>query len=180
MKTWTTQEIFNEAFHSFNALWKIRTQLNSLNKSEFTDLITPNSYPDKIRESVRDTLSYLFVNMLNDSTAWSPEQANDYYQLNLNDMIHGIFTQAPDLNSEKIHPIQKMAFILEDLRSWNEQKLNVQGALEAKLALYRILHSRFSGEQDRDKLTNELKKLLDRTPRAPAKSGRRPERLPPW
>ncbi len=161
LKTWTTQEIFAEAYSSLNAAWKLRQSLNSINKSEFIDFVSANTYPDKIRESLRDSISYLFVQMLNDSTGWTPEQSNDYYQLGLIDLIRASFSSPIDLNSPKIHPIQKIAYIFEDLRVWNEQKLNIQGALESKLALLRILHSRFSDDQDREVLRYELKKLLD-------------------
>ncbi len=167
LKSWTTQEIFSEAFRSFTAAWKIRTQFAEMNKTEFSDFITANTYPDKIRETQRDSLAYLFVQMLNDSTGWTPEQTNDIYQLSLSDLIHGHFATSVELDSDKTHPILKIAFILEDLRAWNTQKQNAEGALEAKLALFRVLNARFSQEQDQDFLKAELKKLLEQSENNP-------------
>ncbi len=163
LKTWTMQEIFTDAYLSLNSAWKLRENFNSVHKDEFLDFISPNNYPEKIRDTLRDSIAYLFVQMLNDSTGWSPEQTNDYYQLSLIDFVRGSFAAPVELASVKVHPISKMAYILEDLRAWNEAKFNVQGALEAKLALFHILHSRFSGEQDRELLRSELKKLMDRS-----------------
>lgn len=160
LKTWTAQEIYQEAYQSYSEAWKLREFLGTLKKDGFREFIHPNTFPDGLKDTFRDSLSYLFVQLLNDSSGWSPSETNDLFQLNLQNLASGK-TGPVDLASEKSHPLLKISFILEDLRSWNEQKGKLQGVLESKLTLYRILHSRFNKAPDREFIRGELTQVLN-------------------
>lgn len=160
LKTWTFQEIYQEAYRSYFEAWKLRDFLGTLKKDEFKEFIIPNSYPNGLKDTFRDSLSYLFVQLLNDTTGWSPAETNDLFQLNLAKLATGK-TGVVDLTSEKSHPLLKISFILEDLRNWNNGNGKIEGALESKLSLYRVLHSHFTNETDREFIRNELSHLLN-------------------
>ena len=160
LKTWTAQEIYQEAYRSYSDAWKLREFLGTLKKDEFREFIHPNTFPDGLKDTFRDSLSYLFVQLLNDSSGWSPSETNDLFQLSLQNLAVGK-TGAVDLTSEKLHPLLKISFILEDLRSWNERKGKIQGVLESKLTLYRVLHSRFNKAPDREFIRGELTQVLN-------------------
>lgn len=160
LKTWTAQEIYHEAYRSYADAFKLREFLGTLKKDEFKEFVYPNNFPNGLKDTFRDSLSYLFVQLLNDSGGWSPAETNDLFELNLQKLALGK-TGPVDLTSEKHHPLLKISFILEDLRASNEQKGKLQGALESKLTLYRILYARFTKTQDRDFIRAELTQLLN-------------------
>lgn len=127
LKTWTAVEIYGDAYRTLNSVWSIRDKLATISKNDVTDLIAPNNYPAGVRDTFRDSLTYLAVEMLNDSSGWSPAQSNDLNQLNLAELLNPSSAKDVDFSNEKIYPLQKVSAALEDLRLWNISKETWQG-----------------------------------------------------
>lgn len=160
LKSWTIDEIYFEAVQSLNAAWGNRKELGALPRTELSDFIAANSYPTEIRGTFRDTLTHLFVDILNDSAGWTPEQSNEIYRLKLSDLLLGNFPQGFSLTSSKFHPLQKLAFVLHDLKSWHLIQKNVGASLDAQIELLKILHSRFPESEDKTNIMKHLETLL--------------------
>lgn len=160
LKSWTIEEIFFESVQGLNNAWAEREKLGNLPKDLFSDYMTVNNYPAGIRDTFRDVLSHLFVDILNDSSGWTPQQSNEIYQLNLSNLLNGKLREGLSLKNTKVHPIEKIAFILRDLQAWNIKNKNMGAALDAHLELVKILHSRFSEAEDKAEIRKHLELLL--------------------
>lgn len=161
LKLLTIHEIFSESLKSLNEIWKLKEKISEFPKSFYSEYISENTYPAGVRDSFRDIFSYLLAEHLNNSTGWTTEEANLTFQLKVKELIinessNSSSSSSLDLMSTKIHPIQKLSFVLNDLSQWNRKKGNIQASVEAKLTLYQILFDRFSTEEDRDILKESL------------------------
>jgi uncharacterized protein YfaS (alpha-2-macroglobulin family) len=160
LKSWTIEEIYFEAIQGLNSAWADRKELGALPKTQLNDYIAANTYPPGIRDTFRDTLTHLFVEILNDSAGWTPEQSNEIYRLKLPDLMSGKVSEGLSLTSSKIHPLQKISFILHDLKSWHLSQKNAGAALDAQIELLKILHSRFPESEDKAAIMKHLDTLL--------------------
>jgi len=120
LKAWTRDQIYEEAQNALEEVWKIRNELGGFPKTHWKEYLTPNTYPDEIRPTLRDSVYYLRVEMLADTNGWRPNQLNEVYRLNLKNLIAGD-TGEISLVDPARHPLEKICFILADLESWHAQ-----------------------------------------------------------
>lgn len=159
LKTMTSEEIYQEAFNAYEKAWKKRIELGKLPRDAMTDLITANTYPKEVRGTLRDTLTYLLVELLNDTSGWKPSQSNEVYLLSIDSLL-GVKKKVA-ITDEAAHPLEKISTVLGDLESFHKQKGNPDGALEARLELYRILNQHFSSKESKEKLISSLKREIE-------------------
>lgn len=160
LKELTGLEIHGEAIKSMAVIWPLREKLGTLSKNALNDFISPNTYPEGVRDSLRDSYSMLFVKLLNDSSGWSAEQSNDLFRLNLQALLKGKESQAIDFKDGKVHPLEKIAKILVDLKSWHEQSNKPDAALDVQLEMLKILHQRYTHQKDKELVRERLLELL--------------------
>jgi len=164
LKAWTRNQIYEEAQKAFNSVWENHNLFGNYTPTEWKDFITPNTYPEGIRPTLRDAVSYIWVETLSDTNSWQPEQFNEIYRLNLQELA-GDFNDDIPLADPDIHPLKKIGFILADLEKWHLTENNREAALEARLERYRHLHRHFTEDADRqyiqNHLENHLKQLAD-------------------
>ena len=111
LKAWTRDQIYEEAQKAYENVWKVRSRLGDLPKDAWKDFIVPNTYPEGIRPTLRDAVSYLRVEMLADTNGWQPEQLNEIYRLDPENLAGGSPGNV-SLVDPDIHPLQKICFII--------------------------------------------------------------------
>jgi uncharacterized protein YfaS (alpha-2-macroglobulin family) len=164
LKAWTRDQIYEEARKAFEKVWENRGRLGEFPNTEWKDFIVPNTYPEGIRPTLRDAVSYLHVEMLADTNGWQPAQLNEIYRLNLKELSSDVLNKI-SLVDPDVHPLEKICYILSDLENWHTQREEREAALEARLERCRILHRHFSKTDDsaylRDRLTDYMEPLTD-------------------
>ncbi len=166
LKAWTRDQIYEEAQKAFENVWKVRDQLGETPNNQWKEFISPNSYPAGIRPTLRDSVSYMRVDMLADTNSWRPDQLNEIYRLNLNNLMNTTDNELSLVDPAR-HPLEKISFILLDLENWHAQKKERQAALEARLERCRQIHLHFRELEDRRFIQEDLKKKLDVYPDVP-------------
>jgi alpha-2-macroglobulin len=159
LKSWTREQIHEEALKAFTNVWKLRSQLGGIPKDQWKEYIDPNNYPPGIRSTMRDVVSYLGIEILGNTGGWRPDQLNEIYQLNLKYLIGGNISEISFVDPAQ-HPLAKICFILADLENWHAQRKEREAALEARLERYRYLHANFTNPEDRKYIQNHLEKYL--------------------
>src|SRR5215471_12213809 len=135
LKAWTLEQIYTEANRSFEALWNRRAELGKTPLKAFAEYLTVNDYPPGIRDSLRDGITYLWVQFLADTSAWRPEQSNEIFRLPLAELIRGNPEQSRKVHlaDPAVHPLIRIAALLDDLEAWHAERSQPQAALEARL-----------------------------------------------
>ncbi len=160
LKAWTKDEIYNEAQLAYNQIWNQRKRLGSQNIGILAEYITPNNYPAHIRGTLRDAVSYLYVQLLSETTLWRPGHHNEIYLLNLEELIKD--TESSSLTKPDIHPLTKACSILDDLRKWHKDSGRREAGFEAHLTKLKTLHPSFTNEANREIIKKNLEKELEK------------------
>ncbi|MBP9143102.1 MAG: hypothetical protein KBI44_01340, partial [Thermoanaerobaculia bacterium] len=161
LKAWTAEQIAAEAERSFLAVWERRAELGDVAVGDFPYLAA-NDYPKGIRSSLRDALTYLFVDrLLADSSFWSASEANDAWQLDLGNLLADE-PQVPAVSGAvpSVHPVLRGAAVLADLERWHRGRKEPGAELEARLARHRLLALHRTSESDQARLRADLEKRL--------------------
>ena len=163
LKAWTREQIYAEAERAYASVWKKREALGSLPVGRLSEYVEPNNYPPEVRGTLRDAVSYLFVELCADSSLWTPEQSNDAYRLDFAGLLAADGRDADArLADPRTHPVAKLVAVLGDLEAWHAGAGRREAELEARLERLRRLHSAFSEETDRTSIRKDLEERLPR------------------
>lgn len=159
IKKLTTEEIFNESLKAFNQAWSKRNDLGALERDAISDLIQPNNYPDNIRQTLRDSVTYSLATFFSDSSLWSAKEKNEKFLIGLKKFIDG--HELINLEDMTIHPLVKISYILRDLELWHKSNKNHAAALEARLQRIRIAKDQFQNKDDTNEIILNLKGTIE-------------------
>jgi uncharacterized protein YfaS (alpha-2-macroglobulin family) len=171
LKSWTKDQIFQEAWTTLIRVWKDRERLQEHRPEEFPDFWSPGDYPAGIRDTLRDAVVYLTARVLADTSFWTPRQNNEIFLLDLDKLLSGADRKArPDasiLESSGTHPLEKLAALLGEHESWCGRAGRPEAAMEARLVLVTDLYGAFSQEDDRALIRSRLANYLSEGRRYP-------------
>ncbi|HKF43517.1 MAG TPA: alpha-2-macroglobulin family protein [Thermoanaerobaculia bacterium] len=170
LKAWTREQIFEEARKSYLDAWERRAELGAVPVGRISEYLEKNDYPPEIRGTLRDTVSYLFADLLADTSGWSPAESASAGRLPLGKLLAAQGQASPALLKDPAaHPLEKLVAVLGDHESWHADEGRREAALEARLERLRRLHASFTLEADRAAIRKDLEGRL-----APARN------LPWW
>jgi len=168
LKKWDLEQIVEEADRAFLAVWSAREEWGSESLGELSRYIHQNNYPPRIRGSLRDAVTYLWVELLANSSFWSPAESNGVFQLDLSALINGDSRTSSelDLADSALHPLLKIGALLDDLETWHRVSGRSEAALETRLERLRRLRAAFDTPEDRLAIRRQLEgmqKSFDRS-----------------
>lgn len=164
LKAWTREQIAAEAIAAYARAWGARQRLGLRKVAEWKDFLSPNDYPANVRGTLRDAVSYLFAELLADSSLWTPAQSNGVWRLDRKELLaDGPKADLPAwLADPAVHPLAKMAAVLGDLEAWHRDAGRPAAELEARLERLRRLYGNFDSKADRALLRDDLTARLPR------------------
>ena len=123
-------------------LLQAREELEQKPLGELKPFLDPGTYPDAVRGTLRDSLTYLLVELLVDTANWRPEQ-NDLYRFDFAALLRGDAKQAliTHMDDQTVHPLTRAVLALDDLESWHRRSDRPAAALEARLGVKLIARS---------------------------------------
>lgn len=68
LKAWTKDQIYAEAQRAYAEVWKQRAELGAEPISRLAEFLDQNNYPEGIRSTLRDAISYLYADLLADAS----------------------------------------------------------------------------------------------------------------
>jgi hypothetical protein len=107
LKKWDLEQIIEEADRAFFAVWSEREEWGGDSLGEFSRYIRQNNYPPRIRGTLRDAVTYLWVELLADSSLWSPAESNGVHQIDATELMVGDpkASASLDLEDPAVHTI---------------------------------------------------------------------------
>ncbi|MFE8597462.1 alpha-2-macroglobulin family protein [Archangium violaceum] len=159
LKRWTAEQIYTEARRALAEVWGARERLGSRKVGELAGYLAPNTYPPGIRDTLRDAVTYLWVEMLSDEAQWRPEQSSEVHRLDLGELLEG--TPRVDLVDPAVHPLRKLAAVLGDLEAWHRASGQREAALEAQLRRGERLLEAFQEESDKARIRRHVAGVLE-------------------
>ena len=160
LKAWTAEEIAAEAERAYFSAWELRERLGGLPVSRWSEFVEPNTHPEDVRGTLRDTVSYLFAALLADQSLWSPRESNEVHRLDVAKLLAddgGLEKAAAD---PAAHPLERLAGVLADLEGWHRARRARAAQLEARLVRAGHLHEALTQEEDRARIRRDLEERL--------------------
>jgi uncharacterized protein YfaS (alpha-2-macroglobulin family) len=148
LKKWTKRQIVEEANDAFLSVWSLREEWGTEPIGAWGAYLEQNNYPPRIRSTLRDVVTYLWVEMLNNTTYWTVSEHSQIYRLPLDELLEGDSEALLEgLDSPSRHPLLKTAGLLADLEAWHQVETRPEAAFEARLERLRRLQIAFSPSQ---------------------------------
>ncbi|HWM94449.1 MAG TPA: MG2 domain-containing protein [Thermoanaerobaculia bacterium] len=141
VEKWTTGQLFEAASKAYLDAWKEREVLGTVPVSELSEFVEPNNYPKEVRGTLRDMVTYLWVEHLADTGFWSPAQSNATNRFDLAALFRGGEVPEAELANPEVHPLVRIVTVLAELERWHLSRGNRDGALEARLERLRRLQN---------------------------------------
>ena len=158
---WDVDQIVEEANRAYAEVWSHREAWGEESIGVLARYIDQNDYPPRIRGTLRDAVTYLWVELLADTALWRPDQSNEVFRLDFDALLVGDPKQsgALDLTSPEVHPIEKIGAVLDDLERWHQGEGRPEAALEARLVRLRRLRLAFDNRHDRRAIREHLERV---------------------
>lgn len=161
LRAWTVEQIAAGAHGAFLAAWQGREAWGGEPVSSLERYLAPGNYPKGIRGTLRDAVSYLWAELLVDSSFWSPAQNDATYRLDLETLIAGEGLGDEALADPAVHPLAKLAAVLGDLERWHAGAGRSEASFEALRVRLERLHGHFGEAEDRAAIRAALERGLD-------------------
>lgn len=167
LKTMTQAQLVDAINHYFNEAYK---QTLSLGSSPIPDTLNayfiPGKYPERIRGTLRDTVSYLWADFLKNEAYWSASHSNQTYRLDLQTLLGNQHADTSLENSAQ-HPLSRYVRLLSDLENWHQQAQRSEAALEAYRTRLIQLSSHFSSNAKLMLIIKALEQRIAQTRQLP-------------
>lgn len=162
LKAWTADQIWLEANKAFEEVWKNREELGAKDLGALSEYLTPNDYPKGVRDTLRDAVTYLRADAVNNTQSWSPEQQNELYRLDFKGLIKGdpATSSKVSLVDPAVHPLVRVAAMYDDLEAWAARSGRREAALNARMERLEALRQHFTMEDERAAIVAELEARL--------------------
>ncbi len=164
LKKWDREQIYQAAMAAFGRAWERREAWGTADLGPLAEFVVPNSYPQEVRGTLRDTVTYLWVEFLADSAWWSPAESNDLFRLDRDLLLEAETSELADseANTPDSHPLLRVAALLADLEAWHEQGQRPEAAFEARRVRLERMHGSLTSERDRSRIRGTLEAGLER------------------
>lgn len=160
LKKWTARDIFLEINKQYALAYTYKDELGKLFVKDYTGYIKRNGYPAHIRSTMRDFIVYGWCEFLANTTTWTPVELKEKYLLDFHRYIKlpGTRKEVEDnfFLQTKIHPIEKVVYLLDRLYTWHKKNKRKASALESQLERIRKLLAVFNKISQTKKYLKEL------------------------
>jgi uncharacterized protein YfaS (alpha-2-macroglobulin family) len=157
LERWTSSQIVAAANAGYARLWRDRHAWGDAPLGELVDTVQPGNYPGRIRGTLRDAVSYLWVELLADSSLWSPRDDAAVDLMEVQDLLGDPGVDAGD---EDLHPLTRLVAVLEDLESWHGESVRPEAALEARFERARRLAQAFDRIEDDRTIRADIERVV--------------------
>lgn len=157
LKAWTLLQLSEEIGKAFQAALADDGLMGAPMPDYFRPYILENTYPAGVRPTLRDAVVYLSSGFLADTSFWRPTDAAESYRLPLSKLAMGVGLPAKvAMGDETVHPLVRMAWLLDQHARSHQQAGRRDAALEARYELLRRLHAAVDQTGDRRLIQDAL------------------------
>ena len=161
LKSWTTDQIVHEAHRAYQRAWSKREDWGIRSLDDMSLYIDQNDYPARIRGTLRDAVTYMWMDLLADKSFWRPRHANETFMLDKEALILGGRDVDIDPTDPDVHPLRRLCAVLDDHEGWHLRRGSREAALECRLVRLRVLSASCDHDLDKLAIIDHLSKVLD-------------------
>lgn len=157
LERWTRDQIVDAAHRAHARLWSERDAWGEAGLGELADTIQQGNYPARIRGTLRDSVSYLWVELLADTSLWSAREHNAVELMSVEELLGAADADPADPHA---HPLERLVAVLDDLQRWHSGDGRPEAALEARYEWVRRLAAEFDRTEDDRTVRRHLEEVV--------------------
>lgn len=161
IRSLTVTQLFQKAGLHYADAWKEREKLGSFPVKDFPECIDRGNYPEDIRNTLRDFLTYQWTEFLSDSSMWTPKDSAETFKLPFDIWVTKDDVESVDTIDVTLHPLEQAMQILSDQQAWHRSMNNKQNLLEAKLEKLRVLQRHFTQSRQKASIEAAYRQIID-------------------
>lgn len=156
LKKMTQAQLMALTNKAYQRAWDSRLAWNN---HRIDTYLQDGTFPKRIRGSLRDTITYLWISFLGNESLWSARHSNQTHQLNLTQLLS---TSQKKLNptDDKIHPLKRLAWLLANLEQWHLHQHRPEAAFEAARIRIQRLNKSITNKKDKQYLRHALQSRI--------------------
>jgi uncharacterized protein YfaS (alpha-2-macroglobulin family) len=156
LKQMTQTQLIALTNATYQHAWKASLVWQDSNLDAFKRYFNTGTFPKRIRGTLSDTVTYLWVHFLGDESLWSAVHSNQTYQLNLHTLLTPSQKKRNPTN-HTIHPLKRITWLLASLEQWHIQAKRPEAAFEAaRIRIERIAKS-LRNTKDQQRIQHALR-----------------------
>ena len=121
--------------------------LNSLPTKKLKGYFSEGDYPKNVRGTVRDTVTYLWLDSLKNMSSWSPAQSTQVYDFSVPALLKNPYNEAINPTDASTHPLKVAVKLANDLEQFHKANGHPEAAMEAFRVKTQIIVNARSGER---------------------------------
>ncbi len=159
----TQEQLRAQVDSAFVSLWKRREALGSVPVDALRAMVEGGTFPKEIRGTARDTVSYLWAESLANTAYWTPEESNSVYELDFSALVKGEpgRLSSTAVGDGSLHPLVRLAAVLDDVEKWHKDNARVEAALSARLVRVALLRNSFVEVDEREAMVKTMLSAAD-------------------
>lgn len=139
VRTWSADQLSSRISSILYEIWTWRDSLADIPTATVREFINPDTYPDKVRGTLADTVAYMLTDKLADSSLWTPAESNGLWRLDIVTLMGPAQRTGATDPAAGRHPLETMSLILRDLEALKDARGLTDSAFESRLVLINTL-----------------------------------------
>jgi uncharacterized protein YfaS (alpha-2-macroglobulin family) len=159
---WTQRQVMARIEEHYRLAWEGRQRLGEEPLEHWKEYVVSGAARPELRPTLRDFLTYRWVEFLGSSITWTPAEDAQRSWLSLEELLRPPEERpaaAPPLDA---HPLVRAVWLLDDLYRWHREREHDDAALETQLRRFELLYRHWRQERDREEIVAALERLLPR------------------
>jgi len=141
VRTWSADQISDRVMSILFELWSWRDALVDVRIETVKEFVRPDTYPDKVRGTLADSVAYMLADKLADSSLWTPAESNGLWRLDIEKLMAPAARAPLSAPPAENHPLETLSLILRDHQALKESRGLTDSAFDARLVLTNTLSS---------------------------------------
>ncbi len=165
LKKKTMRQLVNDINQAFAKAYALAVKKDeslsvfTLQLADFKNYFTTPDYPPQVRGTIRDTVTFLWVDFLIDRSLWDARQSNQANGFTLQQLLD--ITYRDNLGFAKnVHPLKRLVWLLSDLEHYQSSQKKPEAAMEAFRVKIEKLDTVKSSPEDIQQLSKILKERI--------------------
>ncbi len=166
LKKMTQQQLVALANNAYQRAWNSPLTWKNSNIDALKKYFNTGTFPKRIRGTLRDMVTYLWIKFLGDEKLWTAKHSNQTYQLNLHQLLASSQAKINPSNAN-IHPLRRIAWLLANLETWHLHANRPEAAFEAARVRFERIGKNFNNQNNKKKIRKALRTRLQQIEHLP-------------
>ncbi len=151
---------FSKAYRLSLQRSDLMSRINTLPTKQAPGYFTNGNYPKNVRGTVRDVVTYLWIDALKNTADWSPQQSAEVADFNVQELLTSPYQAAINPTDPQANPLKVAVKLASDLEQFHRANHQPEAALEAFRVKVEVIAGARSNPRDLQLIIQALRSKI--------------------